>query len=106
MTKSFEQLLYLFGAASLGKEVAIDGEINVEEIRKYAIEQGIWTVVFKELEKICDVSEYENEFFSVIINSIRRTEFTSAILKKLEENSIECCHRQRKGIPSCFAAKH
>jgi len=91
MTKSFEQLLYLFGAASLGKEVAINDEINVEEIRKYAIEQGVWTVVFKQLEKYCDVSKYKNDFLSVVIKSMRKTEYNSLILKKLEENGVECC---------------
>lgn len=91
MTKSFEQLLYLFGAASLGKEVVIEGEINVEEIRKYAIEQGIWTVIFKKLEKICDISEYKNEFFSIVVKSIRKTEHNSFILKELEKNGVECC---------------
>lgn len=91
MTKSFEQLLYLFGAASLGREVVIDDEMNIEEIRRYAIEQGIWTVIFKELEKYCDMSRYKNEFFSIVVKSMTKTEHNSLIIKRLEENGVECC---------------
>ena len=91
MTKSFEQLLYIFGAASLGKEIVIDNKINIEEIRKYAIEQGIWTIIYEKLQNLDTVSKYENEFLSIIAKSIRQTEYTSYILKTIEENGIECC---------------
>ena len=49
MTKSFEQLLYLFAASSLGKDISFDEKLNVEEIRDYALQQGIWTVIYNKL---------------------------------------------------------
>lgn len=91
MTESFENLLYLFGAAATGKNIALNKEINVEEIRKYAIQQGIWSTVYSKLQDLCDVSAYKKEVLSVITSAAARTEYTSYILKKLDEKGIECC---------------
>lgn len=91
MTESFENLLYLFGAAASGKKVVLDKEIKVEEIRKFAIEQGVWTIVYNKLQNLCDVSAYKKEVLSVVTSATARTEYTSYILRKLEENGIDYC---------------
>ena len=91
MTKSFEQLLYLFGASSLGKDVSFDEKLNIEEIRNFALQQGIWPTIYNKLYNLCDVSEYANEVLSMTIKSIRQIEFTFNILRAIEENGIEFC---------------
>jgi len=92
MTKSFEQMLYLFGAASRGTEPKIAGKLNIEEIRKYAQEQGIWTVIYTLLFAICpEVIKYQNEFLQTISRCMTQKEFTLRVIQSLEKNGISCC---------------
>lgn len=91
MTNQFENMLYLFGAHANDAEVERLDELNVEEIRKYALEQGIWPIVYPELSKFCDASKYYPEFFAMVSQGIKCKEFTLGIIRKLEENGIRCC---------------
>ncbi len=91
MTEHFKNMLYLFGANAQGIDAHIDGELNIEKIRKLAIEQGIWTLVYPELSKLCDAKKYHMEFFSMVSKGIAKKEFTLKILKKLEEAGVSCC---------------
>ena len=103
MTQDFENMLYLFGAGARGIEIKLDGKPNIESIRKLAIEQGIWTVIFPELDKICDVSKYQSEFFATVSSGIRRKEFTLGIIKKLEAAGIKCCLLKGAAVGGLYA---
>lgn len=91
MTQSFENMLYLFGANATGTKVGDLGELNIEEIRKFSVEQGVWTMVYPELAKLCDAKKYQMEFFTMVSAGVRRKEFTLGIIRRLEENGIKCC---------------
>lgn len=91
MTNHFKNMLYLFAASSRGIKAQIEGELNIEEIRRLSMEQGIWTLVYPELAKICDASKYQMEFFSLVSKGISQKEFTLNIIKKIEEAGIPCC---------------
>ena len=91
MTNNFKNMLYLFSANARGTKVQIEGELNIEEIRRLAIEQGIWTLVYPELSKISDASKYQMEFFALVSKGIAQKEFTLGVIKKLEEQGIPCC---------------
>lgn len=91
MTRDFENMLYLFGANATGNKVKLKEPINVEQIRKYAIEQGIWTMVYPELAKVCDASKYQLECFSMISKGISQREYTLGIIRKIEKAGIKCC---------------
>lgn len=90
VTKSFEQMLYFFGAGAHCGEYTHDGKINVDEIRKLSIEQGIWPVVYSAMPS--DIREkYSNEILSTIILGISINKFTLDIIKHLENQGIKCC---------------
>ncbi len=91
MTNHFKNMLYLFAASSRGIKAQIEGELNIEEIRRLSVEQGIWTLVYPELAKICDASKYQMEFFSLVSKGIAKKEFTLGIIKKIEDAGIPCC---------------
>ncbi len=91
MTNHFKNMLYLFSANARGTKVQVDGELNIEEIRRLAKEQGIWTLVYPELAKVCDASKYQMEFFALVSKGIAQKEFTLGVIKKLEEQGIPCC---------------
>lgn len=91
MTNHFKNMLYLFGANATGCEVRTEGELNIEEIRRLSLEQGIWTLVYPELAKICDASRYQIGFFKAVSQGIARKEFNLKMIRKLEDEGIKCC---------------
>lgn len=91
MTQQFENMLYLFGANANGAVVEKELELNIDEIRKFSIEQGIWTMVYPELAKITDCEKYQQEFISVVSKGVMQKAFNLDIITKLEENGIKCC---------------
>ena len=96
-------MLYLFGAGARGLEIKLNEEPNIESIRKLAIEQGIWTVIFPELDKICDTSKYQGEFFGSVSSGIRRKEFSLDIINKLETAGIKCCLLKGAAVSGLYA---
>jgi len=91
MTQDFENMLYLFGANANGADNKLSGEIHADKIREEALKQGIWTMVYPELSKVCDIPEYKQEFLLAISKSITRKQFTLHVIKKIEEAGIKCC---------------
>ena len=86
-------MLYLFGGGATGEDICnLDiAEFNIEKIREYSIAQGIWTVVYPELSKRCDIALYSKEFFLGVTRSIQRLNFTLNIISELICNGIKCC---------------
>lgn len=103
MTQQFENMLYLFGANANGAEVKISDQLDVEQIRKYSLEQGIWTLVYPELSKLCDVQKYQQEFLAMISRSVVKKTFTLEIIRKLEEKGIRCCLLKGATISPLYA---
>lgn len=103
MTNHFKNMLYLFAANARGIKIQLDGELNIEEIRRLAIEQGIWTLVYPELAKICDASKYHMEFFALVSKAIAQKEFTLDVIKKLEEQGIPCCLLKGASVSGLYA---
>ena len=91
MTSHFKNMLYLFGANATGRSVQTEDEVNIEEIRRLAIEQGIWTMVYPELAKLCDTSQYQIGFFQAVSQGIAKKEFNLKMIRRLEDAGIRCC---------------
>lgn len=103
MTTDFKTMLYLFGEGATGRKAEINEEINIEEIRRLAIEQGVWTVVYEPLSRIADSGKYRIEFLSTVSKAIRGKNFTLEILKKLDEKGLPCCIIKGEAIASLYA---
>ena len=103
MTHDFENMLHLFGANATGNTVHIDEQLNIEQIRKYSLEQGIWPMVYPELAKLADVSKYQLECFSMITKGIAQKEYTLGVIRKLEEEGIKCCLLKGATISHLYA---
>lgn len=91
MTNHFKNMLELFAANATGKTPNISGELDIEEIRRLSLSQGIWTMVFPELSKVADASKYYMLFFKTVSSGIAQKEFNLKIIKKLEDAGIKCC---------------
>lgn len=92
MTQDFEAMLYLFGKGAVGGNISVPTrEFDAARIRKLAIEQGIWTIVYPALTDYCDLTEYQNEFFRTVSKGITRNDFTLNIIKQLEAAGITVC---------------
>ena len=79
MTNHFKNMLELFAANATGKEPNIMGELDIEEIRRLSLSQGIWTLVCPELGKVADTSKYQMGFFKTVSQGIARKEFNLKI---------------------------
>ena len=90
MTNAFENMLYLLGSGARGYEVSIK-DIDVDAVRKCAISQGVWPIVYKALEKTYDVSKYRMEFIATISKYVSRKDFSLKMIRELEKNGIKCC---------------
>ena len=91
MTNHFKNMLSLFAANATGCAFGQVGEIDAEEIRRLSVEQGLWTLVYPELSKVCDVAKYQMGFFKTVSQGIARKDFNLKMIKKLEEAGINCC---------------
>lgn len=105
MTQQFEYMLSFFGAGEHGAEIdeKVQSEkLHTEEIRKHALAQGIWTMVFSELSRYCDVSAFKAEVTNGVMKAMVQKEFTLGILKKLSEQGIRCCILKGAVVSACY----
>ena len=99
MTQDFLNMLYLFGASALGREVETQYCKNLSKIRDHALSQEVWDVVYSGVRQKIETGEVkipseihtalEKKFFSNIGLNMQKTQFNLASLKKLEENGIK-----------------
>ena len=105
MTESFKNMLYLFGAGATGRDIKINGsELNTDEIRRLAIEQGVWTVVYEPLSRAANAEKYRMEFLSAVSKSIQSKNFTFGILQRLNEKGLKCCIIKGAAVATLYAA--
>lgn len=102
MTKAFEDMLYLLGAAARGFEVSAIG-MDMERIRECAIAQGVWPLVYKAAEKTADVSKWRSEYILTVAKDMSRKEFSLSAVRKLEKSGIECCLMKGAAIADLYA---
>lgn len=91
MTSQFETMLHLFGDGATGNFNNYPDGIDIDAVVSFAHSQGVWTIVYPALSKVCDVSKYQLQFLKVVSDSIRRNEFTLNIIKKLADAGIDVC---------------
>ena len=103
MTISFEHMLRLFGTNANGAGDSINGELNIEKIRELALSQGIWTMVYPELCRIADASQYKPEFLTMVSRNITQKSFTLGIVQKLENAGISCCLLKGATVAELYA---
>ena len=101
MTTEFTNMLHLFGAAAIGKEIKTEYCKNLSKIRELAISQEIWDVIYSALRGIIEdgsvlvppevYARLEQNFTANVALNIRRVEFNMQTVRTLEENGIRCC---------------
>ncbi|MBR5506654.1 MAG: nucleotidyltransferase family protein [Clostridia bacterium] len=91
MTQSFEVMLRMFGCGALGDEYEIKDGIDVNAVISLAHSQGVWTVIYPVLSKICDIPAYRFKFLESVANYVRRNEFTLNVIKKISDAGIDVC---------------
>lgn len=102
MTKTFEDMLYLFGAGCCGGEISARN-MDIDAVRNCAITQGVWPMVYKAVEKSVDVKRFKFEYISLIAKSISKKEFTLSMLKKLERANIKYCLVKGAAVAHLYA---
>ncbi len=100
MTQDFLNMLYLFGASALGREVETQYCKNLSKIRDHALSQEVWDVVYSGVRPKIESGEVkippeiyaalEKTFLSNVALNIQKIEFNLSSLRKLSENGIKC----------------
>ena len=91
MTQEFQDMLYLLG---WNYKSQIDGskrEYNVGKIKELAVSQGVWTLVFPELEKHADLSQYLNDFMAAVSIGLQRSTFQLQTISDLNAAGFKAC---------------
>ncbi len=106
MTQEFRDMLYLIGAEVSGKEYNPDHKLNIEGILRAAAVQGVRTLVFPQLEKLCpnECAKYTPVFWGEVGSGIRRNAFNLKALSELKKNGIRVC--LIKGLAAASAYPH
>ena len=102
MTQEFKTMLQLFGANANGAEVSLSGELNIEKIRELSLAQGIWTMVYPELGRFRDATQYKPEFLMMVSKNMTQKAFTFSVIQKLEAAGITCCLLKGAGVESLY----
>ncbi len=100
MTQDFTNMLYLFGAAALGKEVKTEYCKNLSKIRELSLMQEVWDVVYSGVRPEIESGKVkippeiytalEKTFLSNVGLNIQKIQFNLSSLRALEENGIKC----------------
>ena len=95
MTEDFQNVLYLFSCAAMGKKIAKKLSIDLNKLYEICAANGIWPIVYKFLaeEKTFPESfkSIEKKTINDIYKSVLQNANTANIVKELEKNGIECC---------------
>lgn len=89
MTTEFSDMLYLIGGKNPAERE--NRSYNVKKIKELADSQGIWTLVFPELEKYTDLSEYEDDFVDMVAMDIQTRYFCLEIISDLNKAGLKAC---------------
>lgn len=100
MNKDFLDTIYLFSCASYGVKPEEKREYNFKEIYNISKSQGVWETVFlaisdiyKENPQIIPKETFEKMSVQSVMSAgiqYKRLSFIHSLIKKLEENGIEC----------------
>ena len=91
MTQEFQDMLYLLGWNHKSQLSVNDHNYNVEKIKELAISQGVWTLVFPELEKHADASAYINDFMASVSIGLQRSTFQLSVIADMNAAGLKAC---------------
>lgn len=101
MTQNFKNLLRLLGNA-VNNCNNILKDCDIEEIRKLAFSQGVWTLVFPELKKQCDANKYSEEFRASILRNMVKNNYSRQAISELERAGFSCAVLKGTAISSLY----
>ncbi len=106
MTPQFEAMLRIFGDGATGNVNKYPGDIDSDAVVSLAHIQGVWTVVYPALAKVCDVSKYHLQFLAAVRDGVRRNEFTFNALQKIKDEGIEVCLLKGASVAALYNEPH
>lgn len=91
MTRDFQDMLYLLGYCYRSQTGDKEHEYNVEKIKELSISQGVWTLVFPELEKYADLKEHTDEFMKTVMLGIKENTFQLSVISEMNAAGLKAC---------------
>lgn len=94
MTKEFQRLVELLQFGVFGTTPLNSTEAELEKVCELALRQGVFPLVYGALDKEQRKSlnpKWEQMFFRAMMKNEQKMSVLSGIVKKLEDEGIECC---------------
>lgn len=101
MNRDFLDTIYLFSCGMRGIEPCVDHKVNVPEVFKISVKQGIWDTVFLAVIKLYKkdstilpeavFTKLNGEFLVRCTRWIKKLAFVHKIIKRMEAEGISCC---------------
>lgn len=111
MSAAFEDTLYLFSCAALGKTPRITHNIDVREIYNISRKQGIWGIVFLSLKQLYEKNEisvdketfekWNTDFLRLIAMNIKKQAVINKVFRALGDNDIDAYVLKGSAV-ACF----
>ncbi len=114
MTNEFISMLHLFGCGATGRQAKTQYCENLSIVRKYALEQEVWDIVYIPIrEKLLNgeiripkeiLEELEMKFAVNVAANIQRVEFNLAAVRKILDEGIKCAVIKGSVVAALYAA--
>lgn len=102
MTQCFEDMIMLLGAAVHGTMLKPSHKYQVKKIKELACSQGVWPLIYPELNKVIGITDESVEFMSAIAKAIQRNAYNLDTIYELEQWNIEYCLLKGQAIASIY----
>lgn len=100
MTQNFIDMLKLFACGAAGVKFSAENEVNINEVRRLAIEQSVWQTVFAGIDDsvkcggLCvedeALSAFKREVLASVRSSMMKNEFTAKALAEISSGLKYC----------------
>lgn len=85
MTEEFKLMLYAMNG-DCGEHIKNQ---NIKNLHKLAVSQGVWTLVYPNLQNYFDLTEYAGSFLTTVVRAARSSIFNLRIISMLRENGLQ-----------------
>ncbi len=112
MTADFSDMMYLFSCGAHGLMPSMPRTMNIDNIYRLAVSQGVWPTVFLAMKKLWDngrvfiddeeYSAIKGQVLLCVLQNIKRRSAVHDVMNMLEDNGIACCVLKGEAIARLY----
>ena len=101
MSESFSDVIYLFACGARGSQPVLTHDVDVYNIHRLAMSQGIWSTTFLALKKLYEqgqlhvdkeiFNQWHEQIMIQAVQALKRNAAVGTAINALEQQGIQCC---------------